>query len=286
MTAPDASVFERRAWPLAHGRSLELGPKGILMGILNITPDSFSDGGEISSVETAVERARSMAAEGADILDIGGESTRPGGEPVDARAEQARVLPVIEAVRKALPGAILSIDTYRAETARLAVEAGVHIVNDVWGAQRDEAIATVAADTGAGLCLMHTGREREKLPDVIDDQRAFLSRSLDIVARAGVKNESIVLDPGFGFAKDADENLMLMARFAELHSLGFPLLVGTSRKRFIGHATGREAADRGIGTAATTALLRNAGAAVFRVHDVAINRDALAIADAMIDAAR
>lgn len=255
------------------------------MGILNVTPDSFSDGGQLISPEDVVRRAGSMIADGAAILDIGGESTRPGADPVDAETEQGRVLPAIAAVREALPGAIVSIDTYRADTAHKAVEAGAHVVNDVWGLQREPGIAEIAAESGAGLCIMHTGREREKLADVIDDQLVFFETSLAIAARAGVRDEQIVLDPGFGFAKDADENFALMARFKALHALGYPILVGTSRKRFIGQATGREtAADRDVGTAATTALLRAAGAAVFRVHDVAINHDALAIADAMITA--
>jgi dihydropteroate synthase len=226
-----------------------------------------------------------MVEEGAAMLDIGGESTRPGADPVNAETEQARVLPAIAAVREALPEAILSVDTYRAETARKAVEAGAHVVNDVWGLQREPDIARIAAECGAGLCIMHTGRERQKLTDVIDDQIAFFETSLAIANKADVRDEQIVLDPGFGFAKDAEENFALMARFEALHALGFPILVGTSRKRFIGHATGREAAaDRDVGTAATTALLRAAGAAVFRVHDVAINHDALAITDAMIAA--
>jgi len=178
---------------------------------------------------------------------------------------------------------LISIDTYREETARLAVAAGAHLVNDVWGLQRETAIARVAVDTGAGLVIMHTGRGREKKPDVIDDQLFFLRRSLEIARAADVADEQLVLDPGFGFAKETpEENFDLMVRFAELHALGLPLMAGTSRKRFIGSATGREAADRGAGTAATSAILRLRGAALLRVHDVAINRDALAIADAMI----
>jgi dihydropteroate synthase len=286
MVFPAIEAFAPRQWTLAHSKSLTLGPAGLLMGILNVTPDSFSDGGELATSGAVTERARAMAGAGAAILDIGGESTRPGGDPVDAATEQARVLPAIRAVNEALADAILSIDTYRADTAKRAVEAGAHIVNDVWGLQREPDIAHVAAETGAGLCIMHTGREREKLADVIDDQVAFFETSLEIAEKAGVRRSQIVLDPGFGFAKDAGENFALMARFEALHALGYPLLVGTSRKRFIGHATGREAADRDVGTAATTALLRAAGAAVFRVHDVAINGDALSVADAMIAAGR
>ncbi|MAW85275.1 MAG: dihydropteroate synthase [Phyllobacteriaceae bacterium] len=270
-----------RTWQLAHGRSLRLAGEGILMGILNVTPDSFSDGGRFSGFSAAVEQAWRMVEAGAAIVDIGGESTRPGAEAVSAAQEQDRVLPVIEALAGA-DGPVLSVDTYREETARLAVAAGAHIVNDVWGLQREPDIARLAAETGAGLVIMHTGRGRERLSDVIADQRLFLEKSLETARAAGVAREQIMLDPGFGFAKDPHENFALMARFGELHALGYPLLAGTSRKRFIGHATGRDADERDAGTAATTAILRMKGAAVIRVHDVAINRDAMRIADAMM----
>ncbi|TCD11785.1 dihydropteroate synthase [Oricola cellulosilytica] len=280
-TAPQG-LFEPRHWALAQGRSLTLGPSGLLMGILNVTPDSFSDGGELTSIDDASARARGFLSQGASILDVGGESTRPGADPIDATTEQARILPVFAKLRAALPNALLSVDTYRAGTAEKAVAAGAHIVNDVSGLQREPDIAHVAAAAGAGLCIMHTGRGRKKREDVIADQVAFFERSLEIAAKAGVRSEQIVIDPGFGFAKDERENFALMARIGELHSIGFPILAGTSRKRFIGHATERPTTERAVGTAATTALLRAAGVAVFRVHDVAINRDALAIADAMI----
>lgn len=272
-------------WKLAHGRILPLGPRAHVMGVLNVTPDSFSDGGCFNAADQAIEAARRMLGEGASIIDVGGESTRPGAEPVDAAEEQRRILPIIEALATR-EEAIISVDTYREETARMAIEAGAHIVNDVWGAQREPGIARVAAETGAGLVLMHTGREREKLPDVIGDQFAFLSRSVEIALEAGVERDRILLDPGFGFAKDADENLEIIARFEELRPLGFPFLVGTSRKRFIGHVTGREVEERDVGTAATSVALRLKGAVVFRVHDVAMNVDALAIADAILEHAR
>lgn len=255
------------------------------MGVLNVTPDSFSDGGQLTSVEAAIAAARRMVSEGAAIIDVGGESTRPGAAPVEAAEEQDRVLPVVEGLAGEVD-VVLSIDTYRAETARLAVAAGAHIVNDVWGLQKDGAIAAVAAETGAGLVLMHTGRERQKLPDVIADQFAFLRCAVETALAAAVIPEQIVLDPGFGFAKDPQENIEIMARFSELSGLGFPLMVGTSRKRFIGHFTGREVGERAVGTAATSALLRLKGAAIFRVHDVAENRDALRIADAMLAGGR
>lgn len=269
-------------WKLAHGRELALGPEAIVMGILNVTPDSFSDGGAFLDAGHALRQAERLVSEGARIIDIGGESTRPGSEPVSAAEEQDRILPVFEALA-GRDDVLLSVDTYRAETARLAVAAGAHIVNDVWGLQREPDIAEVAAATGAGLVIMHTGREREKLPDVIADQFAFLRQALKIASGAGVRDEQIMLDPGFGFAKDVDENIEIMNRFGELSGLAFPLLVGTSRKRFVGAITGHEKAeDRDAGTAATSALLRMNGAAVFRVHNVAINRDSLKVADAML----
>jgi dihydropteroate synthase len=254
------------------------------MAIINVTPDSFSDGGLNFGFETAIENALHAVEDGASILDIGGESTRPGAAAVDAAEEQRRVLPIIEALAGKTE-ALLSIDTYRADTAERAIAAGAHIVNDVHGLQRDPDIADVVAGSGAGVCIMHTGRGREKLPDVIQDQLAFLKKSLEIADRAGVTHDQIVLDPGFGFNKEtADENLDLMARFPELHALGYPLVAGTSRKRFLANVTGRTASERDVATAATTALLRLAGAAVFRVHNVAINRDALLVADAMMRA--
>ncbi|RKF08295.1 dihydropteroate synthase [Oceaniradius stylonematis] len=278
--------FEPRPWRIGSGARLELGPRGLVMGILNVTPDSFSDGGHHADPDAAVAAARAMAEAGAAIIDIGAESTRPGAEAIDGEAERRRLLPVIADVRSALPDMPVSADTYRSETARAALEAGAGIVNDVGGLQRDPAMANLAAETGAGLVIMHTGRDRDVLPDPIEDQRVYLSRSIEIALKAGVAQAQIVLDPGFGFAKDAEHNAVLIARFGELHALGFPLLAGTSRKRFLGYFTGRPVEARDVATAASSALLRAAGAAVLRVHDVAMNVDAAAVADAMIAAGR
>ncbi len=281
-----AQATGETVWAVAHGRHLSLGDRGRLMAIVNVTPDSFSDGGRHASTDDAVAHALRCVAEGADILDIGGESTRPGAAPVDAEEEQARVLPVIRRLARETE-VLISVDTYRADTARLAIAAGAHIINDVFGLQRDPAMAQAVAETGAGVCIMHTGRDREKLSDVIDDQKAFLTRSLDIAAKAGVQRGSVVLDPGFGFAKETlEENMALLERFHELQAFGLPLLAGTSRKRFLGALTGRDAPDRDVATAASTVLLRLQGAAIFRVHNVAINRDALAVTDAMVAARR
>ncbi len=274
--------MDHRCWTLAHGRQLDLGDAAVIMGVLNVTPDSFSDGGRFDAPGRALDQAERMIGEGAAIIDVGGESTRPGADPVTAAQEQDRVLPIVAALARR-GGVLISLDTYREETARLGIAAGAHIVNDVWGLQREPGIAMAASETGAGLVIMHTSRGREKSADVIEDQRVFLSRSLEIARDAGVAERQIVLDPGFGFGKEtAEENLDLMARFSELQAFGFPLLAGTSRKRFIGAVTGREASGRDPGTAATSVILRLKGAALFRVHDVAINKDALAFADAML----
>jgi dihydropteroate synthase len=277
----DIDPFTPKKWLLAHGHEVEIGARSIIMGILNVTPDSFSDGGENDTLQSAIASAKLMINEGAAIIDIGGESTRPGAKEVSAQEEQDRVLPVIEALSELAIG-LISIDTYRAQTAELAVKAGAHIINDVWGCQREPEIAVVAAQYRAGLCAMHTGRERQKQEDVIADQLGFLSKTLQITNNVGIDRDQIVLDPGFGFAKNSDENIELLARFEELIPLGYPLLAGTSRKRFIGHITGRDAQERDIGTAATSVVARMKGAAIFRVHDVRANKDALAIVDAIL----
>jgi len=269
-------------WPLAHGRHLELGARAVVMGVLNVTPDSFSDGGSFVEPRDAVARARQMVAEGAAIIDVGGESTRPGAAAVTQEEELRRVIPVIEALAD-WGGALISIDTYRADIARQAVNAGAHIVNDIWGLQADPEMASAVAASGAGVVVMHNGRDRVVLPDPIEDQIAWLERSLSRAGNAGIAEDKVVLDPGFGFAKETVAiNLELVDRLPELAVLGRPLLVGTSRKRFVGAITGREPAERAAGTAATNVILRMQGAALFRVHDVAINVDALAVADAML----
>lgn len=268
-------------WKLAHGRSLELGPRAVIMGVLNVTPDSFSDGGSFDGFEAARFQSEKMIAEGAGIIDVGGESTRPGADPVSALEEQSRVLPIVKWLSDNTD-ALISIDTYREETARLAVKAGAHIVNDVSGFHKEPAIARVAAETGAGVVAMHTGRERDKLADVIEDQKVFFEKTFSIAKGAGISDDQMVIDPGFGFAKDPEENLQLMVRFDELRVFGFPIMVGTSRKRFIGHVTGRDVDGRDVGTAATSLYLRLHGADIIRVHNVAFSADALAFADAML----
>jgi len=271
----------KHIWHLAHGRTLALTDQAVIMGILNITPDSFSDGGSYADVDSAVAAVRDMIEQGAQIIDIGGETTKPNAQSIDPATEQARILPVIKALKE-ISDVILSVDTYHAQTAQRAVDAGVHIINDVWGLQKEPDIARIAAQTGAGIVIMHTGREREKLADVIEDQTHFLKKSLAIATATGIKTEQIVLDPGFGFAKSRQENVTLMKRAAELHQFGLPLLAGTSRKRFLGTITGKEEVkERDHATCATSVILRMADFDIFRVHNVAVNRDVLALADAV-----
>lgn len=269
-------------WRVAHGRVLELGREARIMAILNMTPDSFSDGGSHSDVDRALQAVEAMIGQGATIIDVGGESTRPGAAPVDQATEQARILPIIAAIQRRFD-CLISVDTYRALTAERAIAAGAHIVNDVWGLQKEPAIAEVAARTGAGLVIMYTSREREPQPDIMADRGTFLAGSLRMADEAGVDRGQIVLDPGFGFGRDPADDIPLMARMAELQALAQPLLIGTSRKRFLGtilHES--DPLKRDIATSATSVALRLAGGAIFRVHNVAFNRDALAVADAIL----
>ena len=268
------------AWKL-RTRALPTG-RTLVMGIVNVTPDSFSDGGRLASVDQAIAHARRLVDEGADIIDVGGESTRPNATPVGVEDECARVLPVVRALAEA--GAVVSIDTSKAEVARRALEAGAEIVNDV-SALADEAMAPLLAGTSAAVCLMHRRgtpadmQSRAVYGDLLAEVLAELEEAL---ARAkGIAPERIALDPGLGFAKTGAHNLLLLRRQRELTQLGRPLLVGPSRKAFLGHLSGKPPAERVIGSAAAAALAAAAGASVVRVHDVAAVREALAVSDAI-----
>ncbi len=236
------------------------------MGILNATPDSFSDGGKYNHVEQAVERAKQLVVEGARIIDIGGESTRPGAEKVSLEEELRRVIPIVEAVAKAVDVPI-SIDTYKAEVAKQAIEAGATIINDVWGAKADSNMAQVAVHYGVPIVLMHNRHDRN-YKDIISDMINDLKESIHIVKRAGVKDEQIIIDPGIGFAKTVEHNLEVMRRLDELAVLHYPILLGTSRKSFIGHVLDLPVYDRLEGTGATVCLGIAKGAHIVRVHDV------------------
>ncbi len=279
--------FKPREWLVGHQRKVEIGPRAIIMGILNVTPDSFSDGGEFITAEKALERAQIMVAQGADVIDVGGESTRPGAEPVDQETEISRILPVIEILAKET-NAIISIDTYRSEIAKVAIDAGAHIINDVWAGRKDSKICEVAAQSCSGYIAMHTSREREVHKDPIEDQALYFKQWDKEFSTAGISGVQLIFDPGIGFGKTGPAiNLELLNRLDELHCLGktsnaVGLMVGTSRKRFLGTITGKDAPERGVATAATSVVARMKGAAIFRVHDIEENRDALAIADALI----
>ena len=260
------------------------GERTFVMGILNITPDSFSGDGLIRAgdpVSAAVDQARQMVDEGADLLDIGGESTRPGHAPVDAAEEIGRVIPALAAVRAALPAVPLSIDTTKVVVAEAALAAGADLLNDVWGTGPDASMAELAAGAGVPLVVMHN-REEPRYDDVVrevvDDLRAALER----VERAGVRPEMILADPGIGFGKTADHNVTLLRHLDALTALGRPILIGTSRKSTIGRILDLPAEERLEGTLATTALGIAKGADVVRVHDVRANVRAARVADAIV----
>lgn len=246
--------------------TLDYSKKTIVMGILNVTPDSFSDGGEFNQIERAVKHAREMAANGADIIDIGGESTRPGYTVISDEEEIERVVPVIKAISEQVPIPI-SIDTYKAEVAKQAIEAGAHIINDIWGAKADEKMAQVAADYNVPIILMHNRHDRNYesfMRDVIND----LYESVAIVKKAGVRDENIILDPGIGFVRDYQENLLTMQNLEKFVMLGYPILLGTSRKSMIGQALNLPVGERMEGTGATICYGIQKGCQMIRVHDV------------------
>ncbi len=301
------SVFN---WNLGS-RSLELGKRTLIMGVVNVTPDSFSDGGKFLDRDQAIAHAERLLEEGADILDIGGESTRPGakvdppsgsdkkiappnpGRAVTADEELRRVLPVITELKKKHPKAVLSVDTYKAAVARAAVAAGAEIVNDISGFRWDPQMAKTIADLKCGAVLMHTrGRPEEwrTLPppgDIVLLVKRELKEWAEKAVLAGIRRERIVLDPGFGFGKRLDENYPLLSRFSELQGAGFPLLAGTSRKSFIGHTLAKDGKDappeaRLYGTLATQVALILKGAHILRTHDVTPAVEAAKIADAIV----
>ncbi|HXE57177.1 MAG TPA: dihydropteroate synthase, partial [Gemmatimonadales bacterium] len=275
-------------WPTARG-PVPL-DKPALVGILNVTPDSFSDGGRFSALEPALAHAQRLLDDGAHILDVGGESTRPGARPVPAEEEIRRVVPVIEALVRRHPWLMISVDTVKAEVARAAVEAGAAIVNDVSAFRLDPGMPEVVASTGAGVILMHSRGTVSTMAsleladygaDVVRGVLAELRGALDAAVAAGIPAERIVLDPGLGFAKTPEQNILLLDRLASFRGLGRPILVGPSRKRFLGAITGREVGDRDRATAAACVVAYERGARLFRVHDVAAAREALSVAHAI-----
>ncbi len=267
---------------------LDLGARTFVMGIVNVTPDSFSDGGKYFDPAAAIAHGVSLVKAGADLLDVGGESTRPGAAEVPTDEELRRVVGVIAGLRRACPDTPISIDTSKASVAHAAVEAGAGMINDVTALRGDSRLVKVAADSGVALCLMHmlgtprTMQHDPRYADVVDEVKAFLAAAAAEAIAAGVKKEQIVIDPGIGFGKTTDHNLTLLRRMGELRTLGYPLLVGTSRKNFLGQVTGKPAPERAVATAATVAILAAAGTAdLVRVHDVSEAKDAAAVGDAV-----
>ncbi|MBS8266996.1 dihydropteroate synthase [Mesobacillus boroniphilus] len=246
--------------------TLDFTNKTLIMGILNVTPDSFSDGGKYNHLDRAVVHAKQMVADGADILDIGGESTRPGHERISDEEEISRVVPAIEAISKEVHAPI-SIDTYKSTVAKSAVDAGAAIINDIWGAKEDPEIADVAAETGVPIILMHNRNDR-KYSNFIRDVLNDLYESITIAKKAGVSDEQIILDPGIGFAKDLRENLEMMRHLDTLVSLGYPVLLGTSKKSMIGGVLDLPVTERTEGTGATVCYGIQKGCQVVRIHDV------------------
>ena len=255
-----------------------------IMGVVNVTPDSFSDGGQFDDAEAAIRHARRLIDEGADIVDVGGESTRPGAAPVPVEEELGRVIPVIEG----LNGARISIDTMKLAVAERAVEAGASYVNDVTAFRHDPDLAGFVADRGLECCLMHmlgeprTMQHDPRYDDVVSDVKSFLEERMDAAIKAGVKEDRIQLDPGIGFGKTLRHNLELLNRLDEIVAIGRPVVLGTSRKSFLGKLTGRDVTGRVHGTVATCVLGLERGARVFRVHDVAAVADGLAVAAATL----
>ena len=255
-----------------------------VMGILNVTPDSFSDGGRYAGPGAALDQARAMVAAGAAIIDVGGESTRPGFVPVSADEELARVEPVLRALAHAVTVPI-SIDTTKPGVARRAVELGAVMVNDIWGFQGDPGMAVAVAETGTAAVLMHNRKEHDGTIDIVDDMRRFFDRSLALAERAGVPRRLLLLDPGIGFGKTPPQQLAALAGIGRLGDYGLPILVGVSRKSFLGRLTGAGPEGRLIETIAANLAAARRGARVFRVHDVAEHVAALTVFDAIGDAA-
>jgi dihydropteroate synthase len=254
----------------------KIGSRAIVMGILNVTPDSFSDGGRFQNLDAALAQAKKMVAEGCDIVDVGGESTRPGSTPVDEGEELARIEPILAALVRAID-APLSIDTYKAAVARRAAEIGAILVNDVWGLQHDPGMADAVAETETAVVIMHNRAQRDATIDILADIRRFFDRSLALADAAGIPRNRIILDPGVGFGKTSRQNVEAVARIGELRDYGLPVLVGVSRKSFLGSLVEVGVDERLIATLAANLAAAASGAAIFRVHDVAEHVAALKV---------
>lgn len=265
-----------------NGTSWEIKPgRTLIMGILNLTPDSFSDGGRHNAPEAAVAQALAMVDDGADIIDVGAESTRPyGAEKIDASEELNRLLPVLEKIL-AVVKVPVSVDTYKSEVAARALAIGAHVINDIWGLQQDSAMADLAARHGVPVVVMHNRSLAESKRDIMSEMAEFFRRSVEIGLRAGISEDRFIIDPGIGFGKNSAQNLEVLGRLSELKSLGYPILVGTSRKRFIGEILGLPVEQRAEGTGATVVSSIQNGASIVRVHDVKMAKRMAAMTDAL-----
>ena len=260
-------------------KNIELGKKTLIMGILNVTPDSFSDGGRYNNLDSALEQAKKMVEDGVDIIDIGGESTRPGHTQISVEEEIGRVVPVIEMLSKELD-IIISIDTYKYQVAEAALKAGAHIINDIWGLQYDNGeMAMLAAEYNVPVIAMHNQNGTEYSEDIILSMKKFFERTYEISDRYGISRDNIILDPGIGFGKGMEENIEVLARLEELRDMG-KILLGTSKKRFIGTILGGLSTDERVeGTVATTVIGIEKGVDIVRVHNVLENKRAALVAD-------
>lgn len=271
-------------------KEISLGENTLIMGILNVTPDSFSDGGMFSGKENAVKRAMQMIEEGADIIDVGGESTRPFAEYIPPVEEKRRVIPIIEEIRKRDSKILISVDTYKAETAEAAINAGADIVNDISGLNFDDNMKKVVSRYGVGVVIMHTrGRPQDmqkdtSYDDFMEELLYSISSSITKATDAGLSKENIVIDPGIGFGKGFDHNLFILKNLIEFSVFGLPVLIGPSRKSFIGKILNKDALQRDIGTMAAVAIAISNGAHIVRVHDVKMARDVVSVADAIKNA--
>ncbi|OCS92233.1 dihydropteroate synthase [Caryophanon latum] len=264
-----------------NGVTLDFSRETFVMGILNVTPDSFSDGGQFNTFEAAIAQAKKMVADGAEIIDVGGESTRPGYTRISDEEEIARITPVIKAIVRDIPNVIVSVDTYKSHVAKAAIEAGAHMINDIWGAKADPNMAKVAADKNVPIILMHN-RNDENYRDYWEDFLADINDSIRIVKEAGVPDEHIFLDPGIGFVKNLQQSIETMQKLSQLTALGYPVLLATSRKRLIGAVLDLPVEERLEGTLATCAFGVQSGCHMMRVHDVKETVRTVKMMDALV----
>lgn len=260
---------------------LKLGARTHIMGILNVTPDSFSDGGKFNKVDRAIDHAKEMVKQGADIIDVGGESTRPGYTALSEEEEISRLIPVIERLVKEI-NVPISVDTNKSVVAEAAINAGAHIINDIWGLQKDENMAFVAAKYNTPVIIMHNQDGTEYSKDIIEAMCDFFDKSIKIALNAGIKKENIIIDPGIGFGKTAEQNIEVMTRLGEFNDLGYPILLGTSRKSTIGKILDLPVNERVEGTLATSVLGVVQGIDIIRVHDIKENYRTIKVADAIV----